>query len=110
LRREGDDIVLIVADDGVGILTTNPPPARAAGDGASDGEDAIPDCPPGHYGIAGMRERVRALGGAFRIGPSAPAGPARGRRGTVVEARVPLHSQAADGAAPWVSPALEVVD
>jgi signal transduction histidine kinase len=103
LAREGCAVVLRVEDDGVGILSTNPPrepaPARtpaavAAAGGKVPGWSAATDSeapveissPPGHYGIRGMRERVSALGGTFAIGP-ASAG-----KGTAVEARVPAGS------------------
>lgn len=60
------EVVLQVADDGVGL------PA---------GEEAR----PGHYGLRGLRERVEGLGGTFAL-----AAPPKG--GTVVEARLPLIS------------------
>lgn len=64
LERHGGALVLRVADDGSGL---------SAGALAR----------PGHYGVIGMRERVEALGGTFRIGER-PGG------GTLVEAQVPL--------------------
>lgn len=104
LVREGDEVVLRVRDDGVGILTTNPPhltspaPAVVLSDGtASQPGGASPDAhatgaptrspgeiisPAGHYGITGMRERITSLGGHFAIGP------VTGDRGTLIEARI----------------------
>jgi len=95
LRREGSDVLLRVTDDGLGILATNPPsvPVVAAtlarAQAGSPGEAATPEASevtsaPGHYGITGMRERVTALGGRFRIDSADDKG-----RGTVVEVRVP---------------------
>jgi signal transduction histidine kinase len=48
LRREADELLIVVTDDGRGVVP---------GQGAE-----------GH-GIAGMRERVAALGGTFEAGP-----------------------------------------
>jgi signal transduction histidine kinase len=98
LRREWDDIVLRIIDDGQGVLVTNPPsvPAVAAplararseltdaSEQSSEAEVPLITSAPGHYGITGMRERVTALGGRFHIGPAAGKG-----LGTLVEARVP---------------------
>lgn len=53
---EGLVLVLVVEDDGKGL-----PPARA--DGA-----------PAGYGLVGMRERARAVGGRMTLGPSARGG------------------------------------
>jgi two-component system NarL family sensor kinase len=63
LRADDAEVVLSVVDDGIGYT-----PAPADSD---------------RYGVVGMEERVRGLGGAFSIarGPDS--------RGTVVEARVP---------------------
>ena len=106
LAREGDDVVLRVHDDGIGILTTNPPrgaslvPAAVAAEHAASQAFGAPavlppaaptelteleeiTSPHGHYGIAGMRERIAALGGRFAIGPDGDG------RGTIVEARIP---------------------
>ncbi len=58
------EIILRVADDGVGL-----PP------GAED--------KPGHYGLRGLRERVEGLGGTFTL--ATPAG-----GGTILEARLPI--------------------
>jgi len=58
------EIVLRVADDGVGL-----PP------GAED--------KPGHYGLRGLRERVEGLGGTFTL--AIPEG-----GGTLIEARLPI--------------------
>lgn len=102
LVREGDDVVLRVRDDGVGILTTNPPrgmspvPAIAAGGSSAQPGSVLPakhasasapplveiTSPSGHYGITGMRERITSLGGRFTIGPADEG------RGTVVEVRI----------------------
>jgi signal transduction histidine kinase len=64
---------LAVADDGVGLPDLPP---------ATDGGATSPS---GHYGLAGMRERVAELGGTLAI-ISAPG------RGTEISARVPLAS------------------
>jgi two-component system NarL family sensor kinase len=51
---------------------------------ADDGQGFDPDrVPPGHFGLLGMRERVRLLGGAMRL-CSAPG------EGTRIEVEVPL--------------------
>ncbi|MEO7001321.1 MAG: sensor histidine kinase [Ktedonobacterales bacterium] len=106
LVREGGAVALRIQDDGVGILTTNPPtspspvrqsvltPAGRARDNselrqvrdASTGTLEIRS-PQGHYGISNMRERIAELGGCFSIGPAPD-----GCRGTLVEARIPLSS------------------
>jgi signal transduction histidine kinase len=68
LGLEGDALVLRVADDG---------------DGLPDGIDFDRLKAAGHYGLAGMDERARSIGGTLELEPG-PAG-----RGTVVTARVP---------------------
>lgn len=96
LRRECDDVVLRVIDDGQGVLLTNPPSApvaaasfaqarnESATERLSQAQTPVITSAPGHYGITGMRERVTALGGRFHIGPADEQG-----HGTIVEARVP---------------------
>ncbi len=103
LKREGCDVLLRVADDGRGILATNPPSApvaavsaaqaRKGSAGASSQRPVATEVTsaPGHYGITGMRERVTALGGTFSIGPADESG-----RGTVVEARVPAPASSTE--------------
>ncbi len=68
---EGDTAVMRVIDDGVGI---SPLPANEEG----------MTSPGGHFGLAGMRERILVLGGAVAITPVAGGG-------TRLEARVPLR-------------------
>lgn len=63
LRREGSEVVLVVADDGRGF-----DPAAVASD---------------RFGLVGMRERAQTLGGTLRLESAAG-------RGTRVEARVPV--------------------
>lgn len=70
LRQHGDDWVLRIADDGVGIDT------------------ATPHNPSAH-GVVSMRERARALHGVFSI--EGKAG-----RGTVIEVSVRIDPRAAD--------------
>jgi two-component system NarL family sensor kinase len=74
LRREGDDVVLEVSDDGDGV-----DPA------------AVRDAPAaGHIGLASVAERVEALGGRFTIGPR-PGG------GTTARTALPAHAAVAVG-------------
>jgi signal transduction histidine kinase len=68
LARSGDDVLLRVEDDGSGF-----DPAAVAG---------------GHFGLVGMNERARLLGGRLCL-DSAPG------EGTVVEVRVPAGAVAA---------------
>ena len=68
LQQDGDHWVLRIADDGVGIDTAKRDNATA-------------------HGLLSMRERARALGGAFSI-QGQPG------RGTVVEIRVPVRDDA----------------
>jgi two-component system NarL family sensor kinase len=66
LRRDGDDVVLVVADDGAGF-------------GAGRPAEALAD---GHLGLAAARERVRAVGGELTLD-------SRPGAGTRVTVRVP---------------------
>jgi len=63
LRRDGDSVLLRVADDGIGFVA----PAHLDGLVAA-----------GHLGLAGLRQRVQRAGGRFSVA-SAPT------RGTVVQ-------------------------
>jgi signal transduction histidine kinase len=62
LTRDGDELVLRVTDDGVGMPTS---------------------LPTNTSGLSGMRERALLAGGSLRV--SSEAG-----RGTTVELRVPV--------------------
>jgi len=68
---------LRVRDDGCGL------PAAVAADGAR----------PGHWGLAGMRERAARAGGRLRLW-------SRGGAGTEIELEIPGRRAYADGAAP----------
>ncbi len=68
LQLDGDQWVLRIADDGIGIDTSKRHNATA-------------------HGLVSMRERARALGGGFSI-------QGRPGRGTVVEIRVPVQTDA----------------
>jgi signal transduction histidine kinase len=68
LIRDDEGVSLIIADDGVGL------PESASRDRLS-------------HGIAGMRQRVRALAGEFMIHGEA-------HRGTQIEVRIPLSRDA----------------
>ena len=70
LLPAGNDLQLVVRDDGVGFDTAT---AQAA---------------PGHLGLTSMRERMAAVAGSLAI-ESQPAG------GTTVTARLPLPAEAA---------------
>jgi signal transduction histidine kinase len=67
VRYAADSLVVSVTDDGTGFDAARPPPG-------------------GHFGLVGMRERVRKLGGDLRVA-SSPGG------GTAVEVRVPRPTQ-----------------
>jgi signal transduction histidine kinase len=72
LARDGDEQVLRVSDDGIGM----PGPVDFEALKAA-----------GHYGLAGMSERARSIDGSLSIEGSAGAG-------TVIAVRVPLHAGA----------------
>lgn len=72
VRRDGPDLVVSVRDDGIGF------DYEEAQRAASRGE---------RFGLAGMRERVRGLGGAFNL-ESCPG------RGTAVRVRLPVAGAA----------------
>jgi two-component system NarL family sensor kinase len=67
VRRSGEDVELVVADDGRGI----------------DQEQARAALADGHIGLASCRERAEAVGGRLSVGPG-PSG-----RGTIAHVRVP---------------------
>jgi signal transduction histidine kinase len=69
LGLEGDTIVLRLSDDGRGFAS-QPDLERLEHEG--------------HMGLAGMRERITALGGEFRLH-------ARPGHGVALEVRVPLN-------------------
>jgi signal transduction histidine kinase len=73
----GDDLSVVVDDDGVGVAGAARGRPRADGSGV---------------GLASMRERAAELGGALRIGPK-PGG------GTRLVARLPLRVAGGDGGA-----------
>jgi signal transduction histidine kinase len=73
LNRHADDVLVIVEDDGLGFNV----------EGGTD-----PMRERRRLGLAGMKQRVRAIGGDFQI-ESAPAG------GTTVFVRVPVRGDAA---------------
>jgi signal transduction histidine kinase len=83
LTRQGDLICLRLEDDGVGILTTNPPQRVRVGAQANGALEEAIISPRGHFGITGMRERTTVAGGAFTIGAGTDG------RGACVEARLP---------------------
>ena len=72
LGPEGDGVVLRVADDG---------------DGLPDGVDFDRLKAAGHYGLAGMDERARSIGGTLELEPGSSGG-------AVVTARVPISDGA----------------
>jgi signal transduction histidine kinase len=76
VRADGDTAMLWVEDDGKGM------------DELARDETGAPLAPTGHFGLAGMRERMAAIGGSIALGP-APCG------GTRVEAHAPLRAVAA---------------
>ena len=67
---QGSELVVSVTDDGRGFAASPPGHDLAAGErGAAGGEPAWP-----HYGIAAMRERASAIGGALEIGSGQDGG------------------------------------
>ena len=67
IRGEDDRLLITVGDDGVGF------------------EPAIQEIESGHYGLIGMRERARLVGGSLNI-VSAPG------QGTTLSVQLPYHS------------------
>ncbi len=103
LRHGGADNVVFELRFGEAALALT-----VADDGCGFDPDSVDDLGSGHFGVLGMRERMRVLGGALSV-ESAPG------RGTRVHAVVPLASErtpAVHGAprvgavAPAVAPAL----
>ena len=85
LTRQDDRVCLRIEDDGVGILTTNPPRRiriAAQGQGSGNSGEMIVS-PRGHFGVTGMRERTTSAGGVLTVGAGA------GGHGTRVEVRLP---------------------
>lgn len=94
LTRLNDMVILRIEDDGVGILTTNPPQRIEAGTvrgtAMANGDDSAHNAissPQGHFGITGMRERTAGVGGTVLIGAGANG------RGTCVEVRLPVAAE-----------------
>jgi two-component system NarL family sensor kinase len=71
LRTTAQRVLLSIRDDGIGLAQA---PA------------AQPDPPDGHYGILGIRERVRLLGGRVQLA-------SRPGRGTTISVRIPLSRE-----------------
>lgn len=71
IREEAGEACLRIGDDGRGLPEL---PLNVSG---------APTSPQGHFGLAGMQERVRDLGGTLRISAALP-------HGTVIEARIPV--------------------
>jgi signal transduction histidine kinase len=69
LHRREDRLTVTVTDDGRGIRYDPSAP------------EAMRD---GHYGLIGMQERIRAIGGTFKYGPPPD------RRGTQIHAEFPV--------------------
>jgi signal transduction histidine kinase len=90
LGLEPDDMVLRVADDGRGL---------------PDAVDFERLKAAGHYGLAGMDERARSIGGTLELVPGADGG-------TVVTARVPIDGAASraggDARSSWHRPAVRL--
>lgn len=93
LTRQDDMVCLRIEDDGVGILTTNPPrrlrvaaqgqgQGQGNGNGNGDSGEMIVS-PRGHFGVTGMRERTTGAGGDFTVGAGVEG------HGTRVEVRLP---------------------
>ncbi|HET8906798.1 MAG TPA: sensor histidine kinase [Ktedonobacterales bacterium] len=94
LTRQHDTVILRIEDDGVGILTTNPPQRIEArtvrGTAMANGDDSAHSAinsPQGHFGITGMRERTAGVSGTVLIGAGANG------RGTCVEVRLPVAAE-----------------
>jgi signal transduction histidine kinase len=69
LRREADRLTVMVTDDGRGMRY----------------DPSSPDTQrDGHFGLLGMQERIRAIGGTFRYGPPPD------KRGTQIRAEFPV--------------------
>ena len=81
LSRSADGVVLVVADDGVGMATARPGAALAEG----------------HVGLASTRQRIEAAGGAFELRSEPGAG-------TTIRVTVPVAAAAPqDGRVPAAS-------
>jgi signal transduction histidine kinase len=84
VQHDGDEVVLVVRDDGVGF-------------------DPLGPGPEGHYGLTMMRERATVASGALEI-DSAPG------KGTTVTARFPTSWLQAEDRAPEPAPQPPQVD
>jgi len=83
LRRDGSDALLTIEDDGAG------PQAAAQGQDASGRSDGS-SAPPTGFGLDGLRDRVRLVGGEMRFEP-------REGGGSRLSVRVPLAAAVREG-------------
>ncbi|MBN9613831.1 MAG: hypothetical protein J0H64_10345, partial [Actinobacteria bacterium] len=90
LRRDGHGARLLVEDDGVGPGGDPAAPSDStdAPQGTPSGSTHPPQGTPSGFGLSGLRDRVRLVGGEVRFG-------AREGGGSCLEVHVPLNRAAA---------------
>jgi two-component system sensor histidine kinase UhpB len=82
-RAAADELRLVIRDDGTGLPADHGTPSASLDGGFRGG-----------MGLSGMRERVEALSGTFRLDNAAP--------GTVVRIAIPLDPERAEDTSPIV--------
>jgi signal transduction histidine kinase len=74
IERNGRDVQIRIEDNGQGFSLAERPTGKASAAHTEHSQSANGDLPPGGFGLIGMAERARMLGGVYTV----DSGPGRG--------------------------------